>query len=72
MQKIFPLLIFYYYRTYVKCYLSTINVCVPEPKVSMNITSSDRTVIEGDTVSITCDSDPSPDKYILLSSLVGQ
>ncbi|KAF4082047.1 hypothetical protein AMELA_G00147200 [Ameiurus melas] len=45
------------------------NVQVKVPKVSMKITSPEKTVIEGDTVSITCVSDPPPDKYMLLSSL---
>ncbi|XP_017345553.1 poliovirus receptor [Ictalurus punctatus] len=43
-------------------------VQVKVPEVSMKITSPERTVIEGDTVSITCVSDPPPDKYMLLSS----
>lgn len=48
------------------------NICVLVPEVSMKITSPERTVIEGDTVSITCVSDPPPDKYMLLSSRVSQ
>ncbi|MCI4388236.1 hypothetical protein PGIGA_G00083420 [Pangasianodon gigas] len=44
-------------------------VQVTVPKVSMKVTPPDRTVIEGDTVSISCVSDPPPDKYTLLSSL---
>ncbi|XP_053501899.1 cell surface glycoprotein MUC18-like [Ictalurus furcatus] len=38
------------------------------PEVSIKITSPERKVIEGDTVSITCVSVPPPDKYMLLSS----
>ncbi|MCJ8742477.1 hypothetical protein PDJAM_G00082540 [Pangasius djambal] len=44
-------------------------VQVTVPNVSMKVTPPDRTVIEGDTVSISCVSDPPPDKYTLSSSL---
>ncbi|XP_060764218.1 T-cell surface protein tactile [Neoarius graeffei] len=44
-----------------------VQVIVPE--VSMNVTPPNRTLIEGDTVSITCISDPPLNKYMLLSSL---
>ncbi|KAB5543504.1 hypothetical protein PHYPO_G00079940 [Pangasianodon hypophthalmus] len=48
---------------------SSTKVQVTVPKFSMNVTPTDRTVIEGDTVSISCVSDPPPEKYTLLSSL---
>lgn len=48
------------------------NVCVLVPEVSMNVTPPNGTLIEGDTVSITCITDPPPNKYMLLSSLVSQ
>ncbi|XP_058267015.1 cell surface glycoprotein MUC18 isoform X2 [Hemibagrus wyckioides] len=44
-------------------------VQVTVPKVSVKVTPTNRTVIEGDTVSVTCVCDPSPDKYMLSSSL---
>ncbi|KAF7701191.1 nectin-2 isoform X1 [Silurus meridionalis] len=37
--------------------------------VSMEVMPPDRTVVEGDTVNITCVCDPAPDKYMLLSPL---
>ncbi|KAF5898234.1 T-cell surface protein tactile-like, partial [Clarias magur] len=46
-----------------------VQITVPVLKVSMKITPSNKPIIEGDTVSITCVSDPPPDKYILSSSL---
>lgn len=47
-------------------------VFFPVLKVLIKITPSDRTIIEGDTVSIKCVGDPPPDKYILSFSLVSQ
>ncbi|XP_060752242.1 cell surface glycoprotein MUC18 [Tachysurus vachellii] len=44
-------------------------VQVTVPKVSVKVTPTDRTVSEGDTVSITCVCNPPPDKYMLSSSL---
>lgn len=47
-------------------------VCMPEPKVTMKIVFPGDTVIEGDTVNITCFSDPPAEKFMLLSSQVSQ
>ncbi|KAF5898235.1 T-cell surface protein tactile-like, partial [Clarias magur] len=44
-------------------------VQITVPKVSMTVMPTNRTIIEGDTVSITCVSNPIPDKYLLSSSL---
>lgn len=53
-------------------FIWTTNVCAQVPKVSVKVTPTDRTVSEGDTVSITCVCNPPPDKYMLSSSLVSQ
>ncbi|XP_053332072.1 nectin-2-like [Clarias gariepinus] len=45
-------------------------VQITVPKVSMTVMPTNRPIIEGDTVNITCVSNPPPAKYILSSSLV--
>ncbi|KAM9456124.1 uncharacterized protein Hap1MRO34_019627 [Clarias gariepinus] len=48
---------------------SSTKVQITVPKVSMTVMPTNRPIIEGDTVNITCVSNPPPAKYILSSSL---